>query len=84
MGKRGNRECVQVLRLFETFPLGDVEATISQALARGAIGFDVVKHLVLYRIERRPTRLSLMNYPYLPNARVATTSAKSDMDLLAS
>ena len=27
------------------------------AIARGAIGFDAVKHLVLCRIERRPPRL---------------------------
>ena len=35
-----------------------------------------VKHLVLCRIERRPPRLNLDVYPYLPRARVATTSAK--------
>ena len=44
-------------------------------MARGAIGFDAVKHLVLCRIERRPPRLDLTVYPYLPRATVATTSA---------
>ena len=40
-------------------------------------------HLVLCRIERRPPRLNLDVYPYLPRARVATTSAKSYMSLLS-
>jgi hypothetical protein len=51
-------------------------------LARGVIEFDAVKHLVLCRIERRPPRLNLMAYPYLPRAEVATTSASSYMGLL--
>jgi len=82
MGKKGKREYVQVLRLLETFSPGDVEAAISDALERGVIGFDAVKHLVLCRIERRPPRLNLMAYPYLPRAEVATTSASSYMGLL--
>jgi hypothetical protein len=82
MGKKGKREYVQVLRLLETFSLDDVRAAISDALARGVIGFDAVKHLVLCRIERRPPRLNLIAYPYLPRARVATTSASSYMGLL--
>ena len=48
-----------------------------------ALGFDAVKHLVLCRIERRPPRLNLDVYPYLPRARVAMTSAKSYMSLRA-
>ncbi len=83
MGKRGKREFVQVLRLLEVFRLEDVLAGIRQAITRGAIGFDAVKHLVLCRIERRPPRLDLTVYPYLPQARVATTSAKAYLDLLA-
>ena len=83
MGKAGKREYVQVLRLMETFPLAEVEAAIHDALKLGAIGFDAVKHLVLCRIERRPPRLDLDLYPYLPRARVATTSAKSYMSLLS-
>jgi len=82
MGKKGKREYVQVLRLLETFPLDDVRAAISDALQRGVIGFDAIKHLVLCRIERRPPRLNLMAYPYLPRAEVATTSASSYMGLL--
>ena len=58
-------------------------AGVKEAIARGAIGFDAVKHLVLCRIERRPPRLDLTVYPYLPRARVATTSAKAYLGLLA-
>ena len=83
MGKRGKREFVQVLRLLESFRQDDVVAGIREAMARGAIGFDAVKHLVLCRIERRPSRLDLMVYPYLPRATVATTSARTYMDLLS-
>jgi len=82
MGKRGKREFVQVLRLLETFRHDDVVAGIREAMARGAIGFDAVKHLMLCRIERRPPRLDLTVYPYLPRAIVATTSARTYMDLL--
>jgi hypothetical protein len=59
-----------------------VVAGIKEAMARGAIGFDAVKHLVLRRIERRPPRLDLTIYPYLPRATVATTLATSYLDLL--
>src|SRR5215831_6759178 len=83
MAKRGKREFVQVLRLLEVFRREDVLAGVREAIARGAIGFDAVKHLVLCRIERRPPRLDLTVYPYLPRASVATTSAKAYLDLLA-
>ena len=82
MGKKGKREFVQVLRLMEVFAVDDVAAGVGDAIARGAIGFDAVKHLVLARIERRPPRLDMTIYPYLPKATVATTSARSYMDLL--
>ena len=83
MGKKGKREFVQVLRLIEIFKLDDVTAGVGDAIARGAIGFDAVKHLVLCRIERRPPRLDMTIYPYLPKTNVATTSARSYMELLA-
>jgi transposase len=82
MGKPGKREYVQVLRLLETFKLDDVHAAVREALRLGAIGYDAVKHLVLCRIERRPPRLDLTVYPYLPRAAVATTSAGAYMALL--
>jgi hypothetical protein len=75
MGKAGTREYVQVLRLLETFELGLVHAAVQTALRLGALGFDAVKHLVLARLDRRPPRLNLARYPYLPGARVATTAA---------
>lgn len=83
MGKQGKREFVQVLRLMEAFKIDEVAAAVRDAIARGAIGFDAVKHLVLCRIERRPPRLDMAIYPYLPKTTVATTSARSYMDLLA-
>ena len=64
------------------FRADDVLAGIRAALERGVIGFDAVKHLVLCRIERRPPRLDLTVYPYLPRATVAVTSAKAYLDLL--
>ncbi len=82
IGKAGKREYVQVLRLMETFRQEEVYSAVRDALRLGAIGFDAVKHLVLCRIERRPPRLNLEMYPYLPRATVATTSARSYMSLL--
>jgi len=38
---------------------------------------DTVKYLVLCLIECRPPRLDLMVYPFLPQAKVAPTAAKS-------
>jgi transposase len=83
LGKAGRREWVQVLRLLEVFRPEEVEAGVEEALRLGTIGFDAVKHLVLWRIERRPPRLDLEVYPYLPRARVATTSARAYLALLA-
>jgi transposase len=83
MRKPGKREFVQVLRLLEVFDPEDVLAGVRGAIARGVISFDAVKHLVLCRIERRPPRLNLKIYPYLPQATVATTLAKSYLSLLA-
>src|SRR3546814_6446945 len=84
MAKHGRREYVQVLRLLESFDLADLHAAVKQALQLGAIGFDAVKHLILCRVERRPPRLDLSIYPYLPRATVEKTSAKASMRLLSS
>jgi hypothetical protein len=83
MAKHGRREYVQVLRLLESFELADLHAAVKQALQLGAIGFDAVKHLILCRVERRPPRLDLSIYPYLPRATVETASAKAYMRLLS-
>lgn len=82
LGKKGKRECVQVLRLLETFALVEVEQAIDDALRMGTISFDAVKHLLLCRIEQRPARLDLENYPHLPMAQVATTAAADYLALL--
>jgi hypothetical protein len=65
------------------FGLEDVRAGVSEAINRGVISFDAVKHLVLCRIERRPPRLNLQVYPYLPQAKVATTRTENYLSLLA-
>ena len=83
MGRRGKREFVQVLRLFEHFSPEEVHAAVRDALRLGALSFDAVKHLVLCRLEGRPPRLDLELYPYLPRVRVNTTSAGDYMTLLS-
>jgi hypothetical protein len=56
---------------------------VPKPIARGVIGFNAVKHLVLCRIERRPPQLDLTVYPYLPRATLAITSTKAYLGLLA-
>jgi transposase len=80
--KHGSREYVQVLRLLETFSLVEVTGAIEDALRLGTISFDAVKHLLLCRIEQRPPRLDMENYPHLPLAQVRTTQASDYMTLL--
>ena len=83
LNQGGKREYVQVLRLLETFSVPEVEQAIVEALHLSTIGFDAVKHLLLCRIERRPPRLDLENYPHLPLAEVQTTQATDYMALLS-
>ena len=80
--KHGSREYVQVLRLMETFAIAEVTHAVEDALHLGTISFDAVKHLLLCRIERRPPRLDMENYPHLPLAQVRTTQAADYMTLL--
>jgi transposase len=80
--KQGSREYVQVLRLLETFDLAELTPAIEDALRLGTISFDAVRHLLLCRIERRPPRLDMQNYPHLPLAQVRTTQAADYMSLL--
>jgi hypothetical protein len=82
--KAGRREYVQVLRLLETFDPGDLHVAVKTALRMGAVGFDAIKHLVLCQVEKRPPKLDLDVYPYLPRATVGTTSPASYMCLMAS
>lgn len=80
--KHGSREYVQVLRLMENFAVEEVTYAVEQALRLGTISFDAVRHLLLCRIERRPPRLDMENYPHLPLAQVHTTQAADYMSLL--
>ncbi len=82
MGAGGKREYIQTLRLLETFRMDQVVHGLSEALRLGAISYDAVKQLTLCAVERRPARLNLDLYPYLPRARVATTRASAYMALL--
>ena len=71
-----------MLRLLETFELNEVHQAIGDALQLGAIGFDAGKHLLLCRIERKPPRLNLDVYPYLPRPEVRSTQASAYLSLL--
>lgn len=67
-GRRSREMFVQVLRLLETFGMANLNVAI--------------KHLVLCQVEKRPSKLDLDVYPYLPKANVGTTSAASYMSLM--
>jgi hypothetical protein len=81
--KHAAREYIQVLRLLETFGFAEVIGAVEDALRLGTISFDAVRHLLLCRIERRPPRLDLANWPHLPMASVRTTQAADYMALLS-
>lgn len=82
MEKRGRKEYIQILRLMENFSTAQVEAAIKQAFGLGVLGFDAIKHLVLCAIERRPIKLDLSLYPYLPKANVGSTEPRAYLSLL--
>jgi hypothetical protein len=82
LGKPGSREYIQVLRLLETFALEIVSHAVADALRLGTISFDAVRHLMLCRIEQRPPRLDMENWPHLPQTSVRTTQAADYMVLL--
>ena len=79
----GRREYVQVLRLLERFDMEIVHAAIKDALLRRAISFDAIRHLVLCRVDRRPARLDMSIYPFLPRTNIQTTRAASYGGLLS-
>src|SRR5579863_2584236 len=83
LNKHAGREYIQVLRLLETFALEEVTHAVEDALRWNTISFDAVRHLMLCRIERRPPRLDMTNWPHLPLAQVRTTRAADYMSLLA-
>ena len=73
---------MQILRLLEIFPVDLVRTAAADAHHWQAISFDAVKHLLLCRLEQKPPRLDLENYPHLPTAQVAMTSAQDYASLL--
>jgi hypothetical protein len=85
-GERGpaprSRSGLPCCILLETFALEEVTAAIEDALHLGTISFDSVRHLLVCRIERRPPRLDLENWPYLRPPKVQTTQAADYMALL--
>lgn len=83
LNKHASREYIQVLRLLETFAIEEVAGAVEDALRLGTISFDAVRHLLLCRIERRPPRLDLANWPHLPAAQVRTTQAADYLELLS-
>jgi hypothetical protein len=83
MGNRGKREFIQALRLVEVFLETLVAAAAFDAIRLGAISFDAVKQLVIAKVEHRPAKLDLGDYPYLPAANVRTTSAADYMALVS-
>ena len=64
------------------FWMATMTRAVTDALHLGTVSFDAVKHLLLCRIERRPPRLDMENYPHLPLAQVRTTQAADYMTLL--
>lgn len=81
-GTAGRREFVQVLRLLEDFSTDEVQDAIRESFRLGAVAYDAIRILILSRLEKRPPRLDLELYPYLPKARVETTSPASYLTLL--
>ena len=55
---------------------------VEQALHLSTLSYDAVKPLLLCRVEQRPPRLDLENYPHLPLAEVQTTQPADYMTLL--
>jgi hypothetical protein len=82
MGSRGKREFIQVLRLLEIAAKEVVAAAVADVIHLGAIGYDAVRQIVLARIERRPAKLDLARYPYLPGTEVRMTRAADYATLL--
>jgi hypothetical protein len=73
---------VRRIRLLEIAAKEVVTAAVAEAIHLGAIGFDAVRQIVLARIERRPARLDLTAYPYLPGTDVRMTRAADYAALL--
>lgn len=74
LGYKGKREYIQVLRLMETFKMEEVVIAIEEAMRLGCISYDAIKMLVVCLIEKRPPRLDIESYPFLPKMFVQKTN----------
>ena len=83
MGVKGRREYIQVIRLLETFTIGQVEHAIVQAHQMGVIEVCAIKHLLLRTIQERPEILDMNAYPDIPLARVQATDVCAYLSLLS-
>src|SRR6201996_5226881 len=81
MAKRGKREFVQILRLLEVFRPEDVLAGIREAIARGAIGFDAVKHFGEYPNGKHGHAVKRQHGFFAGNARIAVLPAATGAEL---
>ena len=81
--KRVNESTCRFCAFWNNYELYVLHSAVKDALQIGAVSFDAIKHLLLCRVERRPPRLDLDVYPFLPSTTVATTSTASYMSLLA-
>jgi len=69
---------------FASFQMSGLRRSSTRvASPASAISFDAVKQLVIGKIEHRPAKLDLCDYPYLPAANVKTTSAADYMALVS-
>ncbi len=71
--KHGSREYVQVLRLLETFASRKCPTPSKMPCGWARSASTPCAIMLLCRIERRPPRLDMENYPHLPLAQVRTT-----------
>ena len=71
---------VRVIGKVDRPPAGVV--VIGTQTLEQSLDIDAVKHLVLCRLDHRPPRLDLAQYPHLPAPRVTTTVAADYLTLL--
>lgn len=68
LGKRGKREYGQILRLLEIFLIELVRTAAADVQRWQVTSFAAVKHLLLCRLDQKPSRVDLDIYPHLSTA----------------